>query len=395
MLRSENIRGERRHLTINPSELCTGCGACIAACPQSCITMENKAGFYYPTVDADRCINCGSCADVCQINRNFGSCNKQTYFIGCVSQPQPILNSSSGGVSYAISKQFLQDNGLVCGAAYSDNMCVSHIIVDRISDLIKLQGSKYVQSTLEYSYNKIVDFLREGKRVLFTGTPCQVAGLRLLVPKNLQEKLFLCDIFCGGVPSPIVFQKYVDFLQKKYKQKIHTLNFRSKKYGYRFGYLHEVQFEDGSSVVLSQSDSTYVRCIGKGFIRQSCFSCKFIGANSVSDISLGDFSGCSKNGYYGLSSIIVNTEKGAYLLDSLRNDLELIESNYEEIANAQKGAFQLIKKIPDSYSKFFEDINRLNWKEMSVEYLEDYSRKEKMINLLPTPVLAFIRNKRN
>lgn len=188
---------------------CSGCGACFSICPKNVITLiPNVEGFLFPVVDSEKCINCNLCAKVCPVN-NIDTSNSKTPEAFAVQANDEIrLKSSSGGVFTVLASYIFKQGGYVCGAAFDDSGKICHQVIYQENDLRLLQGSKYVQSAIGNTYKEVKNLLCSGKLVLFTGTPCQVAGLKSFLGKNY-DNLITADLICHGVPSPKVFQKYI------------------------------------------------------------------------------------------------------------------------------------------------------------------------------------------
>lgn len=219
-------------ISIDDKSRCCGCSACMNICPNNAIKMKiDNKGFKYPIVDDEKCVNCGLCDKVCPYNNEYTKkeiYNKSVAYGGWNNNDEIRKNSTSGGIFSAISKYVLDNNGLICGAIYDDNLKVIHEIVDNIENLKKINGSKYVQSDMKDNFKKIKKYLEDGKLVLFSGTPCQVSGLNSFLGKEY-ENLYTCDIVCHGVPSPKVFEKYKKELEKAKNSEIININFRDKE----------------------------------------------------------------------------------------------------------------------------------------------------------------------
>ncbi len=218
---------------ICPSHLCTGCAACSNICPNECIRMlPDNDGFLRPIINIEECIYCDRCINVCPIV-NMPNPNKAIHNVyACWNNiPSVRFHSSSGGAFSALAQQILIKGGVVFGAAYDQYMNVMHIPVSDLSKLPILRGSKYVQSNIGNSYLQIQNFLRDYKKVLFSGTPCQVAALYSYLGHK-PENLFTCDLICKGVPSPELFFRYIQHLEEAFNEKITRINFRDKRYGW-------------------------------------------------------------------------------------------------------------------------------------------------------------------
>ena len=234
---------------------CCGCTACSSICPKSCITMtEDNEGFYYPSVDMDKCINCGLCEKVCPVKRDIPKDSVQQSFVSRINDDTVLMNSSSGGAFTALSRYAIDNGFTVYGGAYNECFDVVHESAVTNEDAVKFRGSKYVQSYLGDTFKKIKSQLDKGEKVLFSGTPCQCAGLVSFLKKPY-ENLLTVDFVCHAVPSPKVWKLYREYLTKKYKSKIKGVNFRSKVYGYHCSSI-KIDMENGKSQKLGDRKST-------------------------------------------------------------------------------------------------------------------------------------------
>ena len=202
-------------INIKDKSKCCGCSGCMNICPKNAIIMkEDKNGFKYPIVDKEKCINCGLCEKVCPILNNKKEQQKEIKAYACYNKNiEERLKSSSGGIFILLAKEILKRNGIVFGAAFDENFNVKHISIDNEKDIEKLMGSKYVQSNMGKVYKEVKEFLENGKYILFSGTPCQIEGLKKFLKKDY-DKLYTQDIICHGVPSPKIWQMYLEYQKK-------------------------------------------------------------------------------------------------------------------------------------------------------------------------------------
>ena len=350
---------------------CTGCSACASICPKGAIKLvEDNEGFKHPVIDQDKCINCGLCKRTCPVLNTKENCSLNKCYVAYNKNDEVKKTSSSGGIFDVIAREVLNDNGIVVGAAFNENMKLNHIAIEKIEDLEKLKGSKYLQSDLDNIFTYIKSQIND-RKILFVGTPCQVAGLHTYLKKDY-DNLICIDLFCHGVPSPKLFNKYIKELESSNNSKVVKYNFRDKKTGWDT-YSNTVSFKDDKQISELQSNNSYMRLFLSDIaLRESCYNCNFKVGNKYSDITLGDFWGVQK--YYpemynknGVSAIIINTEKGKRIFESISNNLEYKECKLEEIV-AGNPSLKSSGKYPKKRNKFFQDMDSLSIKKLKNKY---------------------------
>lgn len=372
---------------------CFGCTACYSICPKKCIEMVfDDEGFKYPLVDLSKCINCSLCVKHCPITNDFTSSDIKSCF-GLIHNSEEITDeSASGGAFTAIAEYVLNKNGVVYGCGFNQDIEAITISADNSKDLKKIRGSKYVQCDNLDQYSEIKTNLDKGIEVLYASTPCYVSGLKSYLGKSYRN-LTTLDLFCHGVPSPILFKKYITWLENKYHGKVTEYSFRDKK----FGWGTQGHFTiNGKDRILFGTDPYYNSFLYGKTYRPSCYQCKFASHKRPGDISIGDFWGVEKfhpnvDTIRGVSAILINTEKGAILKDKILLKATLFETSFENISFLNKQlVYPTIKpKIRDQiYVKFAEmDFNK---------YIHAYLFSEpeiiiKMKQLIPTNVKANLR----
>ena len=306
---------------------CSGCASCALTCPQKCITMvPDKMGFYYPRVKTEQCIKCGLCQSRCPVySRNAsGEADHIAEAYAVVGKNEKIRkNSSSGGIFYFVARYILSQDGVIFGAAFEDNFhSVRHIAVDSLDGLEKLQGAKYVQSEIGESYLSAKSYLDQGKPVLFTGTPCQIAGLKTFLNKDYSN-LYLLDVICHGVPSPAVWDDYLSQLEKQYSGKVKRVAFRDKTNGWK-NYLLRIEMDNGSVYSSDRINDLYMRgFLHNCYLRSSCYECNYKRIEHGADMTLGDFWGIENicptlYDDKGTSLVIVSSPKGRLLFEQIQ-----------------------------------------------------------------------------
>ena len=340
---------------------CTGCGACTNVCPVSAISMKtDREGFLYPNVKEMQCIECGKCLMACPVlvDTNSNSSTPEIWAVRASDDLRAV--SSSGGVFTILAEYILEEKGLVCGAAYDTEMNVHHMLVEKKEDLKKLRGSKYVQSDVRDVYQKIYTELKNGRTVLFTGTPCQNAALRNVVGE--QEKLVQVDLICHGVPSQTLFTQYLSEVADG--KKIKTVNFRNKQFGWQSGKV-QIQFEDQSEYIgTTQNDPYEVGFYRNLTLQKCCSDCKFSEYPREGDLSIGDFWGISdidrkQNDGKGTSIVFVNNQKGERVFSAIQKRFYKTQSYpFQEIGGKIKN--RVHAKYPPNIKreKFFQELKK-------------------------------------
>lgn len=324
---------------------CTGCTACISVCPSHCIKMAaDEDGFLYPHLSNEsNCLHCAACEKVCPIlSGNDNSAVKTTAY-AAFSLDEPVrTDSSSGGIFSTIAKVILGECGAVFGAAYADRFQVKHICVETVEELGALRGAKYAQSDLRNCFEDIRSRLNVGQKVLFSGTPCQVAGLKSFLRKPYPN-LFTIDFVCHGVPSPAVWENYVQYRAAQDHGGVlpEKINLRSKSTGWsRYQYSNEYQYSEGKTYSVKSGEDLFMRLfVGDYINRKSCADCHFKGYKRRSDLTLGDFWGIwdiapEIDDNKGISMVLAQSEFGKEMLQQISNDIVLKEVTLEQ-ASAQ------------------------------------------------------------
>jgi len=317
---------------------CCGCGACMNICPTGAITMEcDSDGFFFPRVNQKLCENCGLCRQVCAFRSGRLSRHEPLAVFAAVNRDRRVLASSaSSGVFAALASLVFEDGGVVFGCAYSSDMRPRHVCVEDPGDLRKLQGSKYVQSDIDMSYAEARRYLDEGRRVLFTGTPCQIVGLRSYLGKE-HENLVTADLICHGVPSTGLFRDYIKYLEQQLGGTVVDFRFRDKSRGW--GILAMVAYKSNSTllqrILPPTSFSYYWYFLQDYTLRESCYECVYANTSRPGDFTMGDYWGIERahpdiDPRNGVSVLLVNSEKGMTLIDRLSQFLQLTESNLEK-----------------------------------------------------------------
>lgn len=358
-------------IKINDKTKCCGCYACYSICPRNAITMnEDEKGFRYPKINKEKCIECGLCTKVCPNLNNKKIENKPVAY-SCINKNEKIRKqSSSGGIFTLISEEILKKNGIVFGATFDNKYNVVHEYIEKKDDLKKLRGSKYVQSIIDNTYKKAKEFLDNDRYVLFTGTPCQIEGLKRYLQKDY-DKLYTQDIICHGVPSPKVWRKYLEYRKSKdLKDPIH-INFRQKDNGWHL-YSMLISYNDYEYKINHTEDLFMKAFLRNTSLRDSCYSCNFKKKNRISDITLGDFWGIENvlpkmNDDKGTSLVVVNSNKGKELFELIKNDIDFKKINLEDALQYNKSMIESVE-MDKNRENFFKNLDKMQFNSLVKKY---------------------------
>lgn len=332
---------------------CCGCSACVQICPKHCISMvEDNEGFLYPEVDEAACIDCGRCEKTCPALDSAKQSAAPKAYAAKANDEKIRLSSSSGGVFTLIAERVLDEDGVVFGCAFNDRWEAGHIFVEDKKALAKLRGSKYIQSRIGDTFSEAEKFLRNGRKVLFSGAPCQIAGLKKYLGKDY-ENLVTVEVICHGVPSPAVWRKYIE----ENFPGAQEVSFRDKECGWK-----QFHFEvNGGEHSECFAENEYMRLfLDNVILRPSCHSCKFKSGGSGSDITLGDFWGIENvlpdfDDDKGCSVVLVNSEKGEKVLEGL--DIEKVEVDLPAAVAGNPAYYDSVRPhINRAY--FFSELSR-------------------------------------
>lgn len=330
---------------------CCACGACMNICPKDAISMvSDDKGFVYPNIDPDKCISCGACKKVCAYQNQEVPNTPLQAFAAVNKNQKQLMESASGGVFSAMATSVLQRGGVVFGAALDfvdGHAFPHHVAIETVEELRKVQGSKYVQSEIGTCYQQAQRFLKEGRQVLFSGTPCQIAGLYGYLRKDY-DNLVTVDLICHGVPSAEFFDGYIQSLGKKYHKAVTGFSFRDKEKD-GWGKNAKIVFiGDSERTIIKNLPgklSSYLSLFFDGNIfRESCYSCKYAGKKRVGDLTIGDYWGIEKehpdllksgkyDAFKGISCLLVNTEKGRAFCSEMGELLQMDLSAFEKVSN--------------------------------------------------------------
>ena len=362
-----------KHIKFEDKSACCGCTACKNVCPKDAIEMkEDEEGFLYPEVNKEKCVNCGLCKKVCPVLNQRVEKNKQLAYIVNNKNDEIRKQSTSGGAFSAIAEYAIENGGVVFGATFNKEFNVEHTYVTTKEELKKFRGSKYVQSNLKNTFKEAKDFLENNKLVCFSGTPCQIEGLKKFLGKDYQN-LITIDIVCHAVPSPLVWRKYLDYEKKKNGlDNIQEILFRDKS---KYGYKYSMMTIKAESAVYSEGVETdpYLRAFfGDLSDRPSCYNCKFKKQNRVSDFTIWDCftaENFDKNldDDKGTSRILIQTEKGIEIFKQIEDKFNYKEVKVEDLVKNVKEMYNSVS-MNIKRKEFFKDINNMEEKEFFNKY---------------------------
>lgn len=360
-------------MNISNNTICCGCGACEQICSKHAISMRpNKEGFLYPKLEESLCVDCGLCSKICPELHTADSLNPTGYPLAAQAKANKVLdNSSSGGIFSVVAEYVLNNGGVVVGAELTENMKVRHVIVDNVQELNKLCGSKYAQSNTSNIYKRVKELLQQGRFVFFTGTPCQVSALKLFLRRPF-ENLLTADLICHGVPSPLMFNMIVEYLEKKYKGKVRDYQFRSKKLTGWSRVSACTMLINGKikHIYYNEMMRAFFQAFLDGHVlRMDCYQCPFTRTERAGDFTMADFWSLKSTNpkfprqHRGVSMILVNTEKGQSILEACLDkiymepsDLDVILAGYNyqlkhptELTSERGAIFDFLQKYPEDF----------------------------------------------
>ena len=380
---------------------CTGCMACYNVCnKKAIIKVYDKLGFCYPHVEKNLCVECGLCQKVCPVLHPINKQLPLSIYSGWSKNEDVRMNSSSGGAFTEIAKIILSQNGVVFGCILDKNFVAIHSYVENVEELSKLQRSKYVQSDIKDSYIKAKQFLIDGRKVLFSGTPCQIAGLLSFLKKSYKN-LYTIDLICHGVPSPKLWEDYKKYIEHKLNFKIQEILFRQKTISWFF-FRMLIKGVD-SNGLLKTYEGTYFKdrwlrvFLSDYFLRENCYSCKYCTPERIADFTLADWWSYRKeneedNGYKkkGVSLIFVNTEKAKTL--GWENEMKLRKRTLDEGIDTNKSLRKSWEK-PINFNYFRALYHKADFETISNEIINelDIPLEKKILDVVPdNTVLSFL-----
>ena len=375
---------------------CCGCNACGDVCAHGAITFKTDIeGFWYPVVDETKCVDCRLCERVCpelHIGELKKNDNNPPVTVAAINKNMAVRwDSTSGGAFSALAEVMYEQGGCVSGAVYDENFLVHNFVSDKPEDLSRLRSSKYLQSNAEGLYVRIRELLRNGKKVLACGTPCQMAALRLFLHKDY-DNLVIVDFICRGVNSPKVYRQYLDSLERKYGGKVVYVKAKNKELGWR-NLTRKVVFDNGKVYYGVKMDDNFRRGYHTNvFCRPSCYTCQYKGFPRIADITIADYWGIEKinknlDNNIGTSMILLNSKKGENFFGQVKDKIEWEYTTFESILPGNVALTKPIEPAKIDRRQFFEDLDKGTFDEVVSKYFPlktnaDLSFRQKLKGIL-------------
>jgi len=368
-------------ISIKDKKECCGCNACFDVCPKDAIHLNTDTeGFWYPKVDKDKCINCGLCEKVCpqlhveELKHN--EFEQPVCFAAIHKNIETRFASTTGGLFSALAEQMYEEGGYVGGAIYREDWSVAHFISNNPNDLKRLRQSKYSQSDTRGFYKEVKRLLLTGEKVLVCGSPCQMAALRRFLGKDFPS-LIIVDYICKSITSPMFYQKYLDFWERKAGSKLISFKFKDKELGWR-NLVKRFDFKNGKTMYSRAQDNDLYSTAYHGHIvsRPSCYDCKFKGFPRMADITIADFWGCEKKNEYrelddnaGTSAVIVNNSRGLDFFKKIEKHIRCVPADINDMIPGNPALLHSEKYPTANRTEFFRELNEKSIEEAVEKHL--------------------------
>lgn len=377
---------------------CMGCGLCANNCPAKCIKMsENYEGFYRPMIDRNLCSNCGLCYNKCPVCQPTIQITPLKVY---AAKDKNLINrkkSASGGVAAVFATHIIEQGGVFAGVRYDDDFNVVHSLCTSLDEVDLYRDSKYAQSYTGDIFLQIQEKLDSGQKVIVTGTPCQIAAMRIFFGYSNKD-LLLCDFVCHGVPPQRILKNCIKLIENEANKKVSRIFLRDKTDGWKNSNM-KVEFENGEEYIIHRRDSVFYKIFGSNYsLQESCYQCKFRNFNTYSDITLGDYWGIEEvyPDFYdnnGVSIVIVNSKKGESFFDEISECFDIIETDIKHAVSTHP---KLLKSAPrnDCRDYFLKEVK----KDISVKKFKEATDKfsgSNFINKVKRKILIYSNGKIN
>lgn len=375
-------------IDIQEKKNCCGCNACVDICPKQCISLHtDHEGFWYPVVSKEQCIDCRLCEKTCpqlhaaELKRN--EFETPVCFAAVHKNIETRFASTTGGIFSALAEQMYHEGGYVGGAVYREDWSVAHFISNDPSDLSRIRQSKYSQSDTQGFYKEVKRLLVTGNKVLVCGSPCQMAALRKFLGKNY-DTLIIVDYICKSITSPLFYQKYLDYWERKAGSKLVAFKFKDKELGWR-NLVKRFDFKNGKTIYSRAKDNDLYSTAYHGHIvsRPSCYDCQFKGFPRMADITIADFWGCERKAAYrelddnaGTSAVIVNNSHGLEFFKKTEKYIRCVPADIKDMIPGNPALLYSESQPAADRDAFFRDLNEKSIEEAVAAHLL-YFGKEK------------------
>ncbi len=363
-------------IEIKEKKSCCGCGGCMNVCPKHCILMEaDNEGFLYPVINRDNCVNCGLCEKVCPVlNIKQDEPFYQTAFVVQHKDENVRHESTAGGAFTAIAEYVIKQSGVVYGASYDEHFMVEHSKAETVEELAKFRNSKHVQSNTKGTFSEIKQQLEAGRVACYSGTPCQIEGLKCFLKKDY-ESLITVDVVCHGIPSPLAWEKYLE-MQKEELGMFSIVMFRDKHYGYKYSTMSFFNSSGKNIYAYGIDTDPMTRAFFSDICdRPSCYDCPFKKRYRVSDFTIWDCYSIFQfdkemDDDKGTTRVLIHTDKGRRLFDEIKGAMRWKEVTADELTRGVREMFHSVSGNPKR-DEFFQDANMLSGKELYEKYFPE------------------------
>ena len=373
------------------TDLCTGCRTCEQLCAHKAIQMvEDNEGFITASINQELCVDCGLCQKRCPQNTPVEKSSAKKVLAIRLKDDEMLYRSASGGAFAGIAKAWIEEGGVVVGVVYDNKWNAHHTCATTMEELLQTQSSKYVQADTRQTYSEVKKLLQEGKRVLFSGTGCQIGGLKAFLHKDY-DNLLTMDLICHGVASPLLFKKYIEWLGEKSGSPILEYDFRDKKGGWGLGYKYKYKYKYKNCIM----DPYFFRFLEGITYRESCFQCNYCKPERAGDITIGDYWGIEKEhpkffNTKGVSCILVNTDKGMQAWEKYNHLYHSIESTFDQVARHNGNLLHSTHRN-SMRNHIYEGISETNWFANRFAASFHPSLKAKIKDILPMWVILMLK----
>lgn len=377
-------------------EKCSGCGSCNNICPKDAITMKHTLTGTHPVIDEEKCVDCGLCIKACPVENKTLPQDMQfpQVYAARMQDSKISKKSASGGIFFVLARKIIREQGIVYGAVSGEDFRVCMKSASTEAELSAMQGSKYVESNTDYTFREVKKYLESGRKVLYSGLPCQIAGLLAFLGEKTYENLITADIVCHGAPSEVIYKDYLEYYEKKQQVKLKSIRHRYKTEDWKWTCDISACYEtmDRKKDIHPAFYDGYLNgFIHAVFYRESCYNCSYAKLPRQADITIADYAGLGlmepcKNQYkQGVSQVLINTKKGQKLFNSLYNEIVYEERQLYEALLFNPNIRRASRK-PEISDAFFEDFPEKDWDYLRSKYF-DHNKKRRFMYFVKQQIL--------